>query len=235
MEVKFKKNNGYVSLFSIFLITIILVISGFYGWEKYQKIKYPEKASKGEIKGPKYYYNGIVDIINSIIKKKEIKGKRAIELAEGEKMINDKAGLYSVQIPNNWEILINESARGSIISNFIAQSSYFKSRKNEKNLEYIDAGARLSIQIFKGENKIGFSEKGGHVDFISSRKDINVNGKENTGHIFKEPKYPNAQIMDGHVIYGGNTYLFRLTYNPENFSDAEFTFREIVESLKFLK
>ncbi len=58
---------------------------------------------------------------------------------------------------------------------------------------------------------------------------------EFTYHIFKDPDSENGEVMDGHIARSGKTYLFAITYNPETFSDAEFTFQEILDSVKFLK
>lgn len=230
----FKNFRGYASPFSIFIIMIILVISGFYGWQKYQEYKFPEKAARGEIIGPAYYIKAIRLEIDKILGKKDIKGKRAIELAEGTKRINDKANLYSFEFPGSWVITVNEGAQGAQVSRLVIQNSYF-SRREENKMKIIDRGAELSVQVTRGENKAAFSGSGGHAGVMSSKKDADVNGKENIYHVFREPGYPNAQILDDHVVYNGNTYLFRLVYDPETFSDAEFTFQEILASVKFLK
>lgn len=230
----FKNFGGYASPFSIFIIVVILVISGFYGWQKYQEYKFPEKAARGEITGPAYYAKAIKLEIDKILGKKDIKGKRAIELAEGTKRINDKANLYSFEFPGSWIIIANEGAQGTQLSRLVIQNSYFSGREENK-MNIIDKGAELSILVTRGENKAGFNGNGAHAELISSRKDIDVNGKESAYHVFREPGYPNAQILDDHVVYNGNTYIFRLAYDPETFSDAEFTFQEILASVKFLK
>lgn len=226
--------SGYASPFSIFIIVVILVISGFYGWQKYQEYKFPEKAARGEIIGPAYYIKAIRLEIDKILGKKDIRGKRAIELAEGTKRINDKANLYSFEFPGSWVIATNDGTQGAQVSRLVIQNSYFSGHEENK-MSIIDKGAELSILVTRGENKAAFNGSGGHAGLISSRKNVDVNGKENVLHIFKEPNYPNAQILDDHVVYNGSTYLFRLVYNPETFSDAEFTFQEILASVKFLK
>lgn len=230
----FKNFGGYASPFSIFITVIIMVISGFYGWQKYQEYKFPEKAARGEIVGPAYYIKAIKLEIDKILGKKDIRGKRAIELAEGTKRTNDKANLYSFEFPGSWIIIANEGAQGVQLSRLVIQNSYFSGREENK-MNIIDKGAELSVQVTRGENKAAFDGNGGHAGLISSRKDIDVNGKENMYHVFREPGYPDAQILDDHVVHGGNTYLFCLAYNPETFSDAEFTFQEILASVKFLK
>lgn len=230
----FKNFGGYASPFSIFIIVVILVISGFYGWQKYQEYKFPEKAARGEIIGPAYYAKAIKFEIDKILGKKDIKSKRAIELAEGTKRINDKASLYSFEFPGSWVIATNEGTQGAQVSRLVIQNSYFSGREENK-MNIIDKGAELSLLVTRGENKAAFNGSGGHAGLISSRKDADVNGKENIFHIFSEPGYPNAQILDDHVVYNGNTYIFRLAYDPQTFSDAEFTFQEILASVKFLK
>jgi hypothetical protein len=223
---------GYVSLFTLFVIMIVLVISGFYGWQKYQEIKFPDKAARGEIKGPSYYLNGIKDQIGQALEKKDIKNKRAMELAEPTKIVSDKANLISFEIPKSWTISASEGSRGVQISRLVADNSYFSKSADDKST-IINAGAELTIQITRGENRTGFEGNGGHADIQITRNNIDVNGKENIYHLFGEAGYPGADILDDHIVYNGNTYLFRLVYNPQTFSDAEYTFQEILNSIQF--
>jgi hypothetical protein len=222
---------GYVSLFTLFIIVVILIISGFYGWQKYQEKKFPELAARGEIKGPAYYLNGIKKQIDEIMGKKDIKNQRAMELAGSTKVVTDKANLLSLEIPESWAVVSTEGVKGSQISQLVINNSYFSQHKDD-TLSIIDKGAELLIQITRGENRSGFEEKGGHSDLLITRKDIGVGGKENIYHLFKEPSYPNSDILDDHLVHNGDTYLFRLAYNPLTFSDAEYTFQEILASIK---
>ncbi len=234
----FKNFGGYASLFLVFLIVVILIVSGLYGWQKYEEYKYPEKAARGEIKGLSFYYNGIKERINQILEKKDIKNMRAMELAESDKTISDAEKFYTLEIPESWVIVSSEKSKGAQISKIVAQSSYFTSRENEQNgSNYIDyeKGAQFTAQVSRGENKSAFLGNGGHGSLLADRRDIPVYGQESVYHVFKEPNISNGQVIDDHVIYKGNTYLFRLVYNPDTFSDAEFSFQEILASVKFLQ
>lgn len=222
--------SGYASPFSIFILFVFLVVSGSYGWQKYQEYKFPEKAARGEITGPAYYVKMIKLEIDKILENKGLKDKRALELAGGGKKINDKANIYSFEYPENWIVIANEGASGVQVSRLIIQNSYFSAREENKT-KIIERGAEFSVIAARGENKSG----GGHAGEVITKKDAHVDGKENVLHIFSEPDYPGAQILDDHVAYGGNTYIFRLVYDPETFSAAEFTFREILNSVNFLK
>ncbi|MFA4817537.1 MAG: hypothetical protein WC608_02290 [Parcubacteria group bacterium] len=228
--VNILKNFSGASLSSIFIIMVILIVGGSYGWQKYQEHKFPEKAARGEIIGPFYYIKAIKLEIDRILEKKDTKGKRAMELAESTKKINDKANLYSFEFPQSWVIIVNEGAQGAQVSRLAVQNSYYSGREENK-IKIIDQGAEFSIIVTRGENKSG----GGHAGKVATKNDAHVGGKENVLHIFKEAGYPGAEIIDDHVVFGGNTYIFRLAYNPQTFSDAEFTFREILASVKFLK
>ncbi len=230
--MKPKINIGYISLFTLFLLAVLLIAGGFYGWEKYQEKKYPEKAARGEITGPSFYIKEIKKKIDGIMGQKDVKSQRAIELAESIKVISDKANLLSLEIPESWAVVSSEGTKDVQISQLVINNSYFSQHEDGASL-IIDKGAELLIRVIKGENRSGFEEKGGHAEPVITNKDINVSGKENIYHLFREPGYPNADILDDHLINNGNTYLFRLIYNPVTFSDAEYTFQEILSSIKF--
>lgn len=226
-----KINIGYVSLFTLFLAAVLLIIGGFYGWQKYQEKKYPEQAARGEIKGISYYLSGIQEKIDSVLKTKDIKNQRAMELAESAKAISDKAGLYSLEVPQSWTVVLNEGNRGNQVSRLILQSSYF-SASETAGKKYYGAGAKFSVSITAGENKNILEGNGGHKNLIKNGKDSGESG-EYTFHIFKDPDSENGEAIDAHIIHKGNTYLFTLAYNPQNFTDAEYTFKEILNSVKF--
>ncbi len=229
--MKPKINIGYVSLFTVFLISIVLIISVTYGWEKYQSIKYPEKAARGEIKGIRYYYEQIGIKIKEIIDKNDIKSKRAMELAEAEKIINDKSNLYSLSVPQSWVLVTFSGIQGNTLSTIILQSSYFAAREMAGK-KYIDAGAKFTGTVTQGENRSLIEGSGGHSNLIKSWKDKGEGG-EYTCHIFKDSDSENAQVIEGHFLRNGKTYTFSLVFNPRNFSDAEYTFNEIMHSVQF--
>ncbi len=229
--MKPKVNIGYVSLFTLFLLAMLLIVGGFYGWEKYQEKKYPEKAARGEIKGISHYLSGIQEKIDSVLEKKDIKGKRAMELAESVKVVNDETRLYSLEVPQSWVVVLNEGNRGNQVSRLILQSSYFSASETGEK-KYYDAGAKFSVSITAGENKNVLEGNGGHADLIKIGKDKGE-GVEYAYHIFKDPDSENGQIIDAHIIRGGNTYLFTMIYNSQTFTDAEYTFKEIMYSVRF--
>lgn len=239
MKTKIKKYfgnlNGYVgyaSLFTLFIMMVILVITGLYSWQRYQEYKFPEKAARGEITGPSFYIKEIKKKIDGIMGQKDVKSQRAMELAESIKVISDKANLLSLEIPESWIVVSSEGAKDAQISQLVINNSYFSQHEDGASL-IIDKGAQLLIQVTKGENRTGFKEKGGHEELLITRKNINVSGKENIYHLFRDPNYPGADILDDHLISNGNTYTFSLVYNPVTFSDAEYTFQEILSSVKF--
>lgn len=227
----FEGPGGYVSPFTLFLAAVLLIVGGFYGWQKYLEKKFPEKATRGEIKDIGYYLSGIQEKIDLVLKNKDIKNKRVIELAESAKAISDKTGLYSLEVPQSWVVVLNEDSKGNQISRLILQSSYFSIHETAGK-KYYDAGAKFSVSVSAGENKNVLEGNGGHKNLIKNRKDSGESG-EYAYHIFKDPDSENGQIIDGHIIRGGNTYLFTMVYNPQNFTDAEYTFKEILDSVKF--
>lgn len=236
MRAKIKsllENFSGASPFSIFIIMVILVVSGFYGWQKYQEYKFPEKAARGEIVGPAYYVKAIKLEIDRILSNKNTKDKRAMELVEQTKNISDKLNLYSLEVPQSWTLVLSEGAKGNKLSNLVMQSSYFSIRE-DSGKNYYDAGAKFSASVLAGENKNITEGSGGHAGLIKTGKYGGQAG-EFSFHIFKDPNSENGEAIDGHVARGGKTYLFTMVYNPGTFSNAEFTFQEILDSVKFLK
>jgi hypothetical protein len=229
--MKPKINVGYISLFTLFLIVVLLVIAGFYGWQKYQEKKFPEMAAKGEIKGISYYVSGIKGKINAILERKDVRNKRALELAEETKKINDKAGLYSIDIPRSWAIEAQEANKNNRISYLAARSSYLSIREISGK-KYYDAGAKFTASVTGGENR-SFSEgDSGHGSLIKTGKD-STQGGEYVYHVSRDPDSADGEIIDAHFIHNGRTYLFAMAYNPKNFTDAEYTFKEIMYSVSF--
>ncbi len=231
IKIFFKGPRGYVSNFTLFLIAVFLIAGGFYGWEKYQEKKYPDKAVAGEIRGISYYLSGIGEKINLVLEKKDIKNKRAMELAESAKIMSDKAGFYSLEVPQSWVAVLNEAGKNNKLSSLVMQSSYFSARETDKK-KYYDAGAKFSVSIAAGENKNILEGNGGHLNLIKKGSGSGQGG-EYIYHIFKDPDSENGQAIDGHIIHNGNTYLFSMIYNPQTFTDAEYTFQEILNSIKF--
>jgi len=227
------ENFSGASPFSIFIIMVILVVSGFYGWQKYQEYKFPEKAARGEITGPAYYVKAIKLEIDRVLSNKNLKDKRAMELAEQVKSISDKPALYSLEVPQSWVLVSSEGAKNNKLSNLIMQSSYLSIRETDGK-KYYDAGAKFSAFVLAGENKNIIEGNGGHAGLLKTGKYGGQMG-EFTFHIFKDPDSQNGEVIDGHIARNGKTYVFSLTYNPQTFSDAEFSFKEILDSVKFLK
>lgn len=226
-------NIGYVSLLTLFLLTMLLIIGGFYGWQKYEEYKYPEKVARGEIRGIQYYFDQIGMKINEIMAKNDVRNKRAMELAEESKRINDKANLYSLEVPNSWMLISNTVNQDNKLSILTLQSSYFAAHESAGK-KFIDAGAKFTSSVVSGENKSLTEGNGGHINLIKIGKDRGESG-EYAYHIFKDPDFQNSEVIEAHFVRNGKTYSFTMAYNPRNFSDVEYTFNEIMHSVEFLK
>ncbi len=163
MKNLFTNFSGYASTFSIFIIVIILVISSFYGWQKYQEYKFPEKAARGEITGSAYYAKAIKLEIDRILSNKNLKDKRAMELAESIKTISDKSGSYSLEVPQSWTTVSSDGLKNNKLSNLVMQSAYFSTHETGGK-KYYDAGAKFSVSAFAGENKNIIEGNGGHAE-----------------------------------------------------------------------
>ncbi|MCX6766150.1 MAG: hypothetical protein NT136_04295 [Candidatus Moranbacteria bacterium] len=236
--MKPKINVGYVSLFLLFITVIFLVWSGFYVWKKYAAPRLPDGEAREEKQNPLSYLSGIKSQISEVQKKQEVKNKRAMELAENTKGVADKSNLYTLEIPESWNVVSNEGAKGTQVSYLVAQSSYFASNESKSNggnktfINY-DEGAQLTVRITQSEDLSAISGDGGHGAFLLGKKDVTVGGERGAYHVFKESGSPDSQFLDVHLIHKESTYLFRFAYNPKTFSDAEYSFREILDSFKF--
>jgi len=234
---KLSKNKdgfiGYASLFTIFSVVVILVITGTYGWQKYLEVKYPEQAAKGEIKGPYYYLGKIKDKVGEILKSQGVRNDRALELAADTKKISDPAGQVTLTVPAPWKMTANEAGKSGLISRVDMQSAYFSTSEEDGEngkLTYLDSGASFSAQIIAGENpnRLGLAE--GKNSIIEKYPDEGIGGKAAKFYRYKNSLYPNAEILETNLSSGGKTYLLSLIFNRGSFGGAEYTFKEIVET-----
>jgi len=154
--------------------------------------------------------------------------------------IVDKASLYSVNIPADWEITSNEGAMGVQLSRILAQSADWSSYSDETyegpfSPQYYQSGGALQLHVTQGESEPAhYGEGGGPETGVIAKKAVTIDGVEGVYHVFKEPSTFEGQLIDVHINYKGNNYLLRLAYNPANFNGEEF-FDNLLNSVRFLK
>lgn len=231
-KFKFKYSRGFFSLFSLFIVFMLLAIAGVYMWQKYKSISFPG----GDAKDPLVYIGGIRDKITGIQDKQNEKINRAKELAEGTQKFVDKNNLISFEIPQSWTIIFNEGIKANQFSKIIAQSSDFKIHSDNSETIY-DGGVQLTVNILRGANNSFQAADGGHGNLFVSKEDTDIDSLKGPLHTYKASANSNQKLLDAHIIYDGNTYFFQFAYNSEILKTGEtpFHFKEILASVKFLK
>lgn len=156
--------------------------------------------------------------------------------------ITDKGNLYSVEIPKDWKIIRNEGAKGVQLSNISGESPDWKSR-SDVDAEgpcvphYYESGVFFQFHVENEEDTAGhYGEGGGPDTGVISKKNISVDGVNGVYHVFTEDcGTSEGQLVDAHFNYKGNSYLFRFSYNPAKYPQAETAFMNILNSIKFTK
>jgi len=224
MKNFWKNKKGFVRNLTLIIIGVIIGLSVYIWGGHFLRIAGPliENSKKD---GILFQIIGIKGGVMRVLEKKENRTERAMELVEGTKDISDQSGSYVLKIPQSWKITANEGAKEFQISRLIVQNSSF-SMNSKNGINYFNQGAQLSVSITKRESDASHKQ-------IDGKKEIFVGGQKLFYHIFKEANAPNAQFLDVHVEYKNNTITFQFIYNPKNFSDGEFTFQEILNSVEF--
>lgn len=211
---------------------MLLAIAGTYMWQKYKSISFPE----GDVKDPMTYIAGIRNKITGIQGKQNEQINRANELIGGTQTVIDKNKLVSFEVPKNWAVISSEGIKASQLSKVIMQSSDFKSHIDNSQVIY-DGGVQLEVEIVRGVNNYFQAADGGHGSLFVSKEDVDIDSRKGPLHRYRISANSNQELLDAHIIYGGNTYFFRFAYNSNilKTGGAPFQFKEILASVKFLK
>lgn len=218
---------------SILLIAFFLLV-GFYFWgEKAKEVARPwiEEARKTSVAvfGEKMWNK-----MKGIQELNENRNQRALELVGQPKTITEKSGRYSLAVPETWTAEYPAAGAGGQLSQIILTSPNFAERKEGVDI-FIDNGARLTIRAIRGEQSSAKANDGGHGKNLIRKVGANIPGIGADYHVIKDPLVKKGEVCDLHILSGGNTYLFRYEFNPEKFNGGEFTFQEMLVSLKFGK
>jgi len=223
---------GFLKLSTLLIVFFLLV--GFYFWgEKAKEIARPwiEESRKT---GVVSYGEGIWNKMKGIQNMRDERAQRAMELAGATKIVTEKANRYSLAVPESWTAEYFALGGGGQMSKIILTSPVFQERKEGTDI-FIDNGARLTIQAIRGEQSSVKAEDGGHGKNLIRKAATFVSGMGLNYHAIKDPLVKKGEVYDLHVLFGGNTYLFRYVFSPEKFNGGEFTFQEMLVSLKFGK
>ncbi len=148
--------------------------------------------------------------------------------------VTDARDLFSVEIPSTWRVTASEGTKGIRLSRIIAQSPDFRVREDTTADEpftpqYYEQGAQISIHVTRG----ALAARGNLEAGARRTERIEIDGRSSLLRVFTEPSTFLGQIIDAHVDYGNNSYVFTLRYNPDTFPHGEDIFKEILASFRF--
>jgi len=221
---------GFLKLSTLLIVFFLLL--GFYFWsEKAKEVLRPwiEESRKIEVvaQGEEAWnkMKGIRDM-------RDARTQRSLELVGETKTVAEKANRYSLAVPESWTVEHFGTAAGGQISKVVVTSPIFAESQEGRDVFY-DNGARLTIQAIRGEQASARAADGGHGRNLISKTKADIEEMDADYHAVKDPLVKRGAVLDAHILSGGNTYLFRYDYNPEKFNGGEFTFQEMLVSLKF--
>jgi len=214
------------------IIILILLVTIYVFKNKFEEISSWPVVQNSRENGALFYLEGIWGKMKRIQRISDSRGQRANELFENTKTISEKSGLFSVDIPSSWKIIFEEGANGKQLAKIIVESPNFSQRTEGGNIFY-DDGAQLTIQVVKGEEQKAKLPNGGYGSLLIKKANVNISGQKFDYYIINEINVKDGEIINAHILHNGNTYNFRLVDNPRVFTGGEYSFQEILYSLKF--
>ena len=223
--------RGFIRMSTMIILLILLVTYYFYQ----DKIKEVSKQLYNENKesGTLFYATGIWNKAVGVQKRQEERNQNAFDLAGSTKTIKDKSNLYSIEIPESWNVTTDQAKIGKQISKIVVSNKVFSQHNIASDIFY-DNGAQLTIQVLSGEFPDAKNVDGGHGKMLVGKKTIPMNVENLTYHIITDPKVKVGQIFDAHILHGGKTIEINYVFNAEKFNEGEFMFGELMNSFKFL-
>lgn len=222
---------GFLKLSTLLVVFFLLL--GFYFWgEKAKEVARPwiEESRKS---GIIFYGEGIWSKMKGMQKFQDNRAQRALELVGQNKVVTEKSNRYSLVVPESWKVENFFGAAGGQMSKIILTSPNFKEHEEGKDIFY-DDGAQLVIQTIQGEQSSAKVADSGHGKNLIRKNSANIEGMSAEYHVIKDSLVKKGEVYDLHIIFEGNTYFFRYVFNPEKFNGGEFTFEDLLISLKFI-
>lgn len=217
--------RGFMRMSTMIILLILLVTYYFYQ-DKIKEISmqaYEDNKENGTI----FYITGIWDKMKGVQKRQEERNQNALDLVGDTKTIQDKKKLYSIDIPENWIVTLDQDQVGKQLSKLVVSNGNFSERNIVSDIFY-DNGAQLAIQVLSDELSAV-----NHGKMLIEKSNITIGNENVDYHKITDPKVKNGKILDAHVLHGGKTFEIRFVYNPEKFAEGEFVFGEIMNSFKF--
>ncbi|MEI7891382.1 MAG: hypothetical protein WCI36_05455 [bacterium] len=191
--------KGFIKMSTMIILLILLVTYYFYQ----DKIKEISRQAYNDNKesGTLFYVTGIWNNMVEVQKKQEARNQNSFDLAGSIKILKDKSNLYSIEIPENWNVTTNEANIGKQISKIIASNKVFSQHNIGSDIFY-DNGAQLTIQVLAGELAIAKNPDGAHGKMLIDKKTIPIDGENATYHIIADKNVKLGKIIDVHILRG---------------------------------
>lgn len=147
--------------------------------------------------------------------------------------IQDQAGLYSLELPDDWQVTF-EDAKGVRISSLMAQSPDYQVKidtaaEGPFTPIYYQEGAILQVTVLNQP----LADNPQPAGAISEQKTVTVDGVDGTYFVFKEPSTAQGQLLEVRLEKTKRSYILRFGYNPDTFPGGQARFDQIVASLRF--
>ena len=143
--------------------------------------------------------------------------------------ITVKADQFAIKLPQNWKVDF-EDAKEIRLSELIANSPDLSIR-TENNTRSFQSGAQLTILVEHGQVSLQEKIEG----TILNEEPVTFAGATTTLTTFTAPNIQLAEILDARLFHEGNGYIFRMSYNPQNFRDAKQFFKDVLTSFRFIE
>ncbi len=148
-------------------------------------------------------------------------------------IVQDSAGLYSIEIPEDWQIAPDE-VREQRISSLLAQSPDYKVEIDATSAGSITPirhqfGASLQVIAFQPALATNPQPDGK----ISEQKPILLDGTSGTYFVFTESNIIGGQLLEVRCEKSGRTYVLRFSFNPATFSAGSSVFDQMLSSFRW--
>ncbi len=162
-------------------------------------------------------------------------GFSATDSASPRQTIQDAGGLYSLQLPADWQVALDKADQLALSSLF-AQSPDYRTkvttpREGITNRFTYQAGIDLQVHVLNQPLSVDPQPAGA----IAEQKDVVLDGARGTYFVFTNPATVSGQLLEVRLEKGGQTYQLRAGYNLENYPDGQAEFDRILSSFHFLR